>query len=104
MTEKLTTLAKRLRPFLAGQVQAMAGAGVLMTEGPDIDIIGQTIGRGGDMILLFDSGGNPVAEYAATGAGLIAALAAATSGDIVEIPALTITIANPTYAGAFKIA
>jgi len=92
--EKLTTLARRLRPFLTAQVAALISGGAV-TEGPDIDLVtisgGVQVGRGGDTILLFDSAGSPVAEYAATGAGLTAALAAATSGDIVFLPAANIT-------------
>lgn len=68
-----------------------------VAEGPDIDLVYSegtaVIGRGGDTILKFDSAGAPVAEYAATAAGLTSALAAATSGDVIEIPAKTITTA-----------
>lgn len=63
-------------------------------EGPGIDLnlSGgiEYIGLGGDSILLYDSGGNPVAEFTATSAGLDAALAAATAGDVVLLPACTI--------------
>jgi hypothetical protein len=66
-----------------------------VTEGPDMDLVwtGESvaIGRGGDTILLYDSGGLPVAEFAATDAGLTAALAAAGAGDVVELPDVTIT-------------
>ena len=85
MAERLTTLAKRLRPFIAGMVGNMASGGAFVTEGPGIDIVGQTVGLGGDTILLYDSSGSPVAEYAASAAGLTAALGAATTGDIVII-------------------
>lgn len=99
--QKLTTLAKRLRPFFAGQVGAMAGAGALMTEGPGIDLVGKAIGLGGDSILLYFDNGSPAAEYAATQAGLIAALAAATSGDIVRLPyANVITLTTGVTVGA----
>ena len=64
-------------------------------EGPGIDVTGtspnQTVGLGGDTVLLYDSGGQPVAEFAATDAGLTAALAAAGAGDVVELPDVTIT-------------
>lgn len=60
-------------------------------EGPGIDLDGPQIGLGGDTILLYDSGGSPVAEYAFTADGLTAALAAAASGDVVWLPAGTIT-------------
>lgn len=76
--------------------QSNAGDGSMtVAEGPDIDLVynGGTavVGRGGDTVLLFDSGGAPVAEYAATSAGLVAALAAATSGDVIYLPAGTIS-------------
>jgi len=93
--EKLTTLARRLRPFFTAQVSSLITGGAV-SEGPDIDLVpttgGTQVGRGGDTVLLFDSGGNPIAEYAATQAGLVAALAAWTSGDMVQIPAINITI------------
>jgi hypothetical protein len=77
-------------------------AGQSVAEGPDIDLVYNSpgtaiIGRGGDSILLFDSGGQPVAEYAATSAGFAAALAAATSGDTIYIPSATIS-GNHTIA------
>lgn len=71
-------------------------------EGPGIDVVGNdTVGIGGDSILLYDSGGSPCAEYVATDAGLTAALAAMTAGDTVELPSVTIvggpwTIAHGT--------
>jgi hypothetical protein len=75
-----------------------SGGGVIpfILEGPDIDLVvaglNVTVGRGGDKILLFDSGGNPIAEYAATNAGLVAAVAAATSGDIIRLYAYNIAL------------
>lgn len=64
-------------------------------EGPGIDVTGaspeQTVGLGGDTVLLYDAGGDPVAEFAATSAGLIAALAAMADGDVCELPAGTIS-------------
>ena len=64
-------------------------------EGPGIDVTGaaptQTVGLGGDSILLYDSAGDPVAEFAASDAGLTAGLAAMAAGDVLELPAVTIT-------------
>ena len=64
-------------------------------EGPGIDVTGaspnQTVGLGGDSVLLYDSAGAPCAEFAATSAGLVLALAAAGAGDTVELPSVTIT-------------
>ena len=66
-----------------------------LLEGPDIDLVDSgtdiTIGRGGDTILLYDSGGDPVLEYVFTSNGLIAALAAMAAGDKCELPAGTLT-------------
>jgi len=45
----------------------------------------------GDTILLYDSGGLPLTEYPATDAGLSSGLAAMTTGDVLEIPAVTIS-------------
>lgn len=56
-------------------------------EGPDISLLGNVIGAGGDSIVIYDAGGEPLAEYTT----LSAALAAAASGDMVRIPAGTIT-------------
>jgi len=60
-------------------------------EGPGIDIVGRTIGLGGDTILLYDSGGAALKEFAFTDAGLILALAATEAGDKCELPAGTLT-------------
>lgn len=73
--EKLTTLARRLRPFFLYQVETSLP--FLISEGPDIDLVGTQIGRGGDQIITFDNTGNPVAEFAPTAAGFDLALAAA---------------------------
>lgn len=87
MAEKLTTLAKRLRPFIQGQVGAISTTGALMQEGPGIDLIGNIIGLGGDTVLLYHTAGNPVTEYALTFAGISSALAIATTGEWVRINA-----------------
>jgi len=77
-------------------------------EGPDIDLTGgaltPTIGRGGDTILLYDSDGAPLREYAFTGGGLTDALAAMDAGDVLELCAGKIsggpwTLANGTLRG-----
>ncbi len=73
--------------FCAG---AGGGGGGGVTEGPGIDVVGNQVGLGGDTILLYDRGGNPVAEYAATGAGMAAAIAAAAAGDVIWLPAYQI--------------
>jgi hypothetical protein len=64
-------------------------------EGAGIDVTGtspeQTVGLGGDTVLLYDSGGEPVAEFDPDSAGLTAALAAMVAGNVVELPDVTIT-------------
>lgn len=89
------------------QPEFSSSGSAAVTEGPDIDIVvsgaNKVIGRGGDTVLLFDSGGNPIAEYAASSAGFDAATAAATAGDIVEVPALTIPDDHSLKAGVHYI-
>ena len=79
-----------------------------LNEGADITITGggpsRTVGRAGDSILLFDSGGAVLREYAFTDAGLTAGLAAMGAGDVLELPAGTIaggpwTVATGTLRG-----
>jgi len=59
-------------------------------EGPGLDIARAKVGLGGDTILHYDSGGNPVAEKPATAAGFDSLLAFAASGDVIWLPARTI--------------
>lgn len=61
-------------------------------EGPGIDVTTDAVGLGGDTILLYDAGGDPVREYAADQYGLTAALGDAASGDSIVCPS-QITIA-----------
>jgi hypothetical protein len=68
-------------------------------EGPGIDVVGTTVGLGGDTILLFNCGSSPVAEFAATSAGLDAASAAAVAGDVVQLPARQISGSHTLAAG-----
>lgn len=92
------------RALVADDIPALAYL-TAVGEGPGIDITGgDTVGLGGDTILLYDAGGAPVAEYAATDAGLTAALAAMAAGDVLVLPAVTIsggpwTVANGTLRG-----
>jgi hypothetical protein len=66
-----------------------------VSEGPGIDLVvagvNSQIGLGGDKILLYDDGGSPIAEYDADGTGLTAALGAAAAGNVVSLPAGTIS-------------
>lgn len=59
--------------------------------GADIRIIGNTIQRAGNGTLLYDAGGDPVREYAFTEAGVTEAFADSAVGDVVELPAGTLT-------------
>ncbi len=95
INDLLTTLAKRLRPLMVAVSEATLTAG----EGPGIDIADNKVGLGGDAILLYKSNGDPVAEFAATEAGLTAALAAAASGNVVLLPAVTIAGNHSVPAG-----
>jgi hypothetical protein len=72
--------------FYLGAWHCLSGAGGPggVTEGPGIDIVaGVQVGLGGDTVLLYDSAWNPVAEFTT----VTLALAAATSGDVVVMPA-----------------
>jgi hypothetical protein len=101
----ITTLAKRLRPLLGGYVQNLAG--LLLGEGPGIDVVKSgnlnTVGLGGDTILLYNSNLDPVEEFPVTDAGLTAALAAASSGDIVLLPSSSIA-GDHTIPGEVSVA
>ena len=66
---------------------AVTGGGTPPAAGADIRVSGYKIQRAGSGILLFSGSGALLAEYAT----IATALAAATSGDIVEIPAGTLT-------------
>jgi len=91
MVKKFTELAKDLSPFL-GKLSTRVVTSILdAAEGPGIDIVSNVVGLGGDTILLYDSGGEPVAEFALTDAGLDAASAAASAGDVIYIPVYTFT-------------
>lgn len=72
-------------------------------EGPGVDVTANAVGLGGDTVLLYDSGGDPVAEFAATDGGLTAALAAATAGDVIKLPAGTIAGNHTIPAGVMVL-
>ena len=76
--------------------------------GPDIDVVDDGthvhVGRAGNVMLLFDSGGAVLRDYVFTDAGLTAALAVMAAGDVLWVPAGTITggpwtLANGTLKG-----
>lgn len=67
------------------------GSGTLtLTAGVDIGITGSTISRLGNLILLYSGNGIPLQEFALTAAGLAAASAAATAGDMILLPPITL--------------
>ena len=71
------------RPSLPGQ----GGVGLIdILAGPDINVQGggsrRTVSRSGETLLLFDSGGAALREYAFTDAGLTAGLVAMAVGDL----------------------
>lgn len=94
--------------FLNAERQLVAGTGIASVdggvnstftlntgEGPGIDITADAVGLGGDTVLLFASDGSPVAEYAATNTGFAEAIAAASAGDLIQLPlAITLTAAH----------
>lgn len=85
---------KRIRKLEARPIGGGTGGGGISSidEGPDIDIVGNRVGRGGDSILLFNNDGNPVDEFIADYSGLVDALSAANSGEVVQLPAIPITL------------
>jgi len=82
-------MSRRIRRLETIPFWSSSAAGAVM-EGPGIDIVGITVGLGGDTVLIYDSTGLPVAEFSADAAGLAAALALAVAGDIVFLQAFTI--------------
>ncbi len=78
-----------------------------LVEGPDIDLVNSgteiIVGRAGNVLLLFDRDGAVLREYTATDAGLTEALAAAATGDVVWLPAGTIT-GNHTIPANIEVA
>lgn len=85
-------LIRALRPEF---LNSGGGGGGAIAEGPGIDIVAPAaVGLGGDTILLYQANGNPVAEFAASSAGIIAAAAAAVSGDTIVLPSRTISVTN----------
>jgi len=78
--------------------------GGVIQEGPGIDITGsKRIGVGHDSILLVDSSANVSArEYAVSSAGFDAALTAASSGDVILLPAQDIS-GNHTITAGVKV-
>lgn len=68
-----------------------APGGGTIRAGVDIGVTGSTISRVGNRILLFGGNGTPLQEFALTAAGLAAASAAATAGDVILLPPVTLT-------------
>ncbi len=96
----LTTLAKRLRPFLISVAHSVVQNDLSAGEGPGIDIINSLIGLGGDTILIYFANGIPVAEYNATDAGLDSAGAAVgAASDRIFIPPCVVLSAAHALAG-----
>lgn len=90
MTQSLSYLIQRLKPYWLGDIGSAS-----VTEGPGIDIIAPAqVGLGGDTILIYNNDGTPVEEFDFTHAGLVAALAAADSGDTVLLPNGTLTVTD----------
>jgi hypothetical protein len=58
--------------------------------GVDLNVSGTTINRAGNRFLLFSANGIPLQQFDLTAAGLAAASAAATAGDMILLPPLTL--------------
>lgn len=79
----------------AGGVLVTTGVvtpGTEISAGVDVHIDGSTINRAGNRVLLLPGDGGLASEYAYTEAGVIAALVAAAAGDVVDLPAGTLTL------------
>jgi len=70
---------------------AVTGTSQPPTAGADIRVDGYQVSRAGAGVLLFSGSGALLTEYAYTEAGLAAAFAAAAAGDVVDLPAGTLT-------------
>ena len=83
---------------VAGITSVLAGPDIAVSAaGPVV-----TVARRGNGILLLNSNGLALLEYAATAVGLLAALAAGASGDVVQLPAGTFTDDFTQFAGKVK--
>jgi len=91
--------ASRHGPFVVATADAMLDQARVLADGVDTYAVdagaGTTIAvnRAGNKILLFDSGGAALTQFDANAAGLIAALAAAGTDDVIWLPPTRITIA-----------
>lgn len=72
-----------------------------LTGGVDIQVTETTVDRAGNVVLLFDSGGALLAEYAATSAGVDAALAAQAADDVIWCPPVEIDGDHTLTAGGY---
>lgn len=89
---KRSTSADINRP-IAVTVTGAGGAGGVNTSplpGVDIHVAGRNVHRKGNVILLFSGDGDNLTEFAFSSDGLDLALAAASDGDVVQLPAGTI--------------
>jgi hypothetical protein len=79
------------------------GEAVTLAAGADIHVSGYAIARKGREILRFSAAGALCAEYAASSAGIAAAIAAASTGDVIQLPARTIAADVSVPAGVALI-
>lgn len=89
--DKVTELARRLEPFTLRMIRDVIGAQ-------------NATGTGGSQfnILLYDVSATKIRSFSATDAGFVAALAAASSGDIVLVPAM-IVAGNHTIISGVEV-
>jgi hypothetical protein len=82
-----------------GVLVVPSSASIPPTAGADIRVSGYRVDRAGNGVLLFSGSGALLTEYAYTEAGLAAAFAAAAAGDVVDLPAGTLTATLTVPAG-----
>ena len=101
--DELAALLDQLSNLTMNEVRWGSIGGVIQ-EGPGIDITGtKRIGVGHDSILLVDSSSRvPAMEYAVSSTGFDAALSAASSGDVILLPAQDIS-GNHTITAGVKV-
>jgi hypothetical protein len=68
-----------------------SSASIPPVAGVDISVDGHTVSRAGNRVLLFSGSGALLTEYAFTEAGVTEAFADSASGDVVDLPAGTLT-------------
>lgn len=103
VTNKITDITSRVRTLETRATSPVSSLGGLtaVLEGPGIDVVfPATVGLGGDTILRYDADLTPVAEFIVS--NLDAALASCDAGDILVLPAGSIS-GNHTIPAAVGV-